>query len=191
MIIVFDLMGTLVHDPYRTAYAEAAGCTFEEFQRARPPELYHALERGEITEAAYWRALRASGLSIDPHRFHRLRRQGQQWLPGMRRLVADCAALHRTVIGSNYPVWIRQVARDLLGGLPIEVHASCDLGVRKPAAGFFEEIARRAGHRPQDLLLIDDKSENTRALEQLGGLTVTFTDSRQARAQLRGHGLLP
>ncbi|WP_329195119.1 hypothetical protein [Streptomyces sp. NBC_01435] len=47
--------------------------------------------------------------------FHTLRRDGYHWLDGMRALLRDCAAAHRTVIDSNYPVWIADAVRLLPG----------------------------------------------------------------------------
>ncbi|WP_052720581.1 HAD-IA family hydrolase [Actinoplanes rectilineatus] len=167
-VVVFDLMGTLLHDPYRTAYAEAAGRTFEEFDRARSPALYDRFERGVIDEDEYWRGLRAAGVDLDVPRFHALRRGGYHWLDGMRSVLDGCCAVRRTVVGSNYPVWIKDVL-PLLPDRVAGVFASCDLGARKPDPRFYLRLARRVGCSPADLVLVDDKPENVRALREMGG----------------------
>ena len=191
VLVVFDLMGTLLHDPYRTAYARAAGCTFEEFQRARSPEVYDRFERGHIDEDAYWGSLRAHGVDVDVPTFHRLRRAGYRWLGGMRALLRDCAAAHPTVIGSNYPVWIADAMRLIPEEPAVDVFASCHLAVRKPDARFFEAVARATGRTVPDLVLVDDKEENVRALLAMGGRAVHHTSSRSTRQSLVDDGLLP
>jgi HAD superfamily hydrolase (TIGR01509 family) len=184
VVVVFDLMETLLTDPYRAAHEAATGLDFEELHRLRPPEVYHRLERGEIEEETYWASLRDAGIGVDEEVFHEVRRNGYQWLDGMRELVQECAAVHRTVVGSNYPDWIVEVAAEFLGDLRIDVVASCQLGVRKPSVRFFEEICERFAAPPQELVLIDDKKANTEAVARLGGLGIRFVSAAETRRQL-------
>jgi HAD superfamily hydrolase (TIGR01509 family) len=190
MIVVFDLMGTLLHDPFEIAYAQAAGCTFEEFQSVRPLEVYHRFERGEISEDEYWHSLRVRGIDLDVRKFHLLRRGGYRWLDGMRSLLRDCAKAHRTVIGSNYPVWIADVAHLFSDTPPLDVFASCDMAVRKPDPQFFRLIARMTGQSPRSLVLIDDKRENVEALRAMGGLGIHHTSPVRTRQVLAAHAVL-
>ncbi|MGW7032376.1 HAD-IA family hydrolase [Streptomyces xanthophaeus] len=190
MIIAFDLMDTLVSDPYRSAHEQAFGITYEEFEQRRPEGLYHRLERGEMEEEAYWAALRDAGLSFDTSVFHRARRSGYAWLEGMRELVAECAAVHRTVIASNYPSWIEEIARDVLDGTGLDIYASYRFGVRKPSERFFHLLCEKTGVEPRDLVLIDDTRANTDALAGLGGLGIPFESADATRQQLRRSGLL-
>ncbi|WP_328318230.1 HAD-IA family hydrolase [Streptomyces sp. NBC_00388] len=190
MIIAFDLMDTLLSDPYRSAHEQAFGITYEEFEQRRPPGLYHRLERGEMEEGAYWDALRDAGLSFDTSVFHRTRRSGYAWLEGMRELVAECAGAHRTVIASNYPSWIEEIGRDLLRGTGLEIFASYRLGVRKPSERFFHLLCERTGVGPADLVLIDDTRANTDAVAELGGLGIPFESAAATRRHLRASGVL-
>ncbi|TWF90166.1 putative hydrolase of the HAD superfamily [Kitasatospora viridis] len=190
MLIVFDLMGTLLTDPYQQAHEAASGRTFAQFDRDRPPGVYHRLERGEIPEEAYWRSLREAGIAFNVELFHRVRREGYGWLPGMRELVVECAAAHRTVVGSNYPDWIAEVGRDFLADLGVEVFASHQFGVRKPEAAFFELLCERTGSSLRELVLIDDKQRNVEAVTALGGLGIHFVSARNTTERLRANGLL-
>ena len=45
--IVFDVMDTLLHDPYREAYEAATGLRFEAFAAVHPEDAYLALEGAE------------------------------------------------------------------------------------------------------------------------------------------------
>jgi len=189
VLIVFDLMDTLLVDPFQAAHEAACGMPFDRFEQSRPDGLYHRLERGEITEDDYWAGLTNSGLPWNSQNFHRMRRAGYAWIDGMRELVADCVAAHPVAIGSNYPDWIDEVVDDHLTGLDVAVFASCRLGVRKPAPEFFERLATKAGVAVTDLVLVDDKRINTEAVEELGGTGVHFTNAADARAALRTAGV--
>lgn len=189
MLIVFDLMDTLLTDPFLRAHEAACGRTFAEFEALRPDGVYHRLEQGEIAEADYWRSLVDSGLDWDTDEFHRVRRAGYAWIAGMRALVSDCAAGNRVVIGSNYPDWIEEVARDHLGGLDLQVFASYQVGVRKPSARFFELLSDKAGARMRNLVLVDDKRVNIDAVAALGGVGVHFTSAARTREALRRAGV--
>ena len=84
-ILAFDLMGTLVTDPYLEAYEAASGLPWEAFRRLRPGDAYPALERGEIAEGEYWGRLRAAGIPIDEERFHDVRAARCSSSPTIRR----------------------------------------------------------------------------------------------------------
>lgn len=189
MLIVFDLMDTLLTDPFLRAHEAACGLTFAEFEAVRPDGVYHRLERGEITEADYWRSLIDSGLDWDVEEFHRVRREGYAWIEGMRDLVSDCTAVNTVVIGSNYADWIDEVVRDHLHGLDVGVFASCRLGVRKPSPRFFELVADATNTPLREVLLVDDKGVNTDAVAALGGIGVRFTDATDTRQALRKAGV--
>jgi FMN phosphatase YigB (HAD superfamily) len=87
-VVAFDIMDTLLRDPFREALRAATGLDLAELRTRRDPALYPAFERGELTEAAYWAGHRAAGLDVDPAAFHRVRRDGIRWLPGMQELLA-------------------------------------------------------------------------------------------------------
>jgi putative hydrolase of the HAD superfamily len=182
-------MDTLLTDPFRRAHEAACGRTFAEFEAVRPDGEYHRLERGEIAEADYWRSLVDSGLDWDINKFHRVRRAGYTWIEGMQTLVAACAAGNQVVIGSNYPDWIEEVVRDHLGWLDLQVFASYQVGVRKPAYRFFKLLSDQAGVQVRDLVLVDDKRVNTDAVAALGGVGVHFTSAARTRETLRWAGV--
>ncbi|OYW94202.1 MAG: hypothetical protein B7Z13_05320 [Caulobacterales bacterium 32-67-6] len=48
------------------------------------------------------------------------------------------------------------------------IHYSADYGCGKPDPAFFEAVAQRTGHAPQELLLIDDSPRNVEAARASG-----------------------
>jgi putative hydrolase of the HAD superfamily len=189
MLVAFDLMDTLITDPYRAAHEAATGMPFDAFELVRPDGVYHALERGEIPEAEYWRRLTECGIAVSSERFHEVRRSGYRWLPGMRLLVRECARLHRVVVASNYPDWIDELRREHLGD--IDSYVSYECGVRKPDPAFFAGLCTTFRASPADLVLVDDKPENCAAVELLGGAGIVFTDVASTREELARVGVLP
>ncbi len=183
-MLAFDLMDTLLVDPYREAHERATGLSWAQFESKRPDGTYHALERGEIDEDTYWAGLRAQGISVCVPTFHGTRRAGYRWLPGMQDLLRRCTLSFPTIIASNYPIWINEVRDDLLAGIDIEVFGSWSCGARKPAPAFFLALSERFDVSVSDLVLIDDSADNAEGLQRLGGRAVVFSSANLAEQQL-------
>jgi putative hydrolase of the HAD superfamily len=62
---------------------------------------------------------------------------------------------------------------------------SCRLGAAKPAPQAFQLVIGDLGERPDEMLFIDDRAENTRAARELGLRTITFTSAGDLDRQLR------
>ncbi|MGH3330017.1 MAG: HAD family hydrolase [Nocardioidaceae bacterium] len=69
---------------------------------------------------------------------------------------------------------------------------SCDLGVMKPASGYFESVLRSVQLPPASAVLVDDQERNVREAEGLGlrGMRWSVDDgARELRTRLRLLGL--
>lgn len=187
--VAFDLMDTVVRDPYREALSAATDTPLRVLFEHRDPDLYPALERGEIDEHAYWDHHRALGIEVDPDRFHRMRRAGTTWLPGMRELLDDLAGVVPRVAASNYPVWVEQLAAEVLGDRFDRVLASCHLGARKPDPRFYERLLTELGLAPRQVAFVDDREVNVAAARELGLPAHRFEGAADVRRWLRGVGL--
>lgn len=189
-VVAFDIMDTLLHDPYREAHEAATGLSFERFESIRPEGAYHALERSEIDESTYWGALRRAGISVDVGRFHAIRRLGYRWLPGMRELLRENAAGYRVILATNYPAgWIADVRRRFMQSDQVEVCGSCDLGVRKPSRGFFDRMVDRFALEPTTTVLVDDSARNVDGALAAGWQGVRHRDAWGTREALRALGM--
>ena len=62
---------------------------------------------------------------------------------------------------------------------------SCRLGAAKPAPEAFQLVLGDLGARPDEVLFIDDRAENTRAARDLGMRTITFTSAADLDRELR------
>lgn len=187
--IAFDVMDTVLHDPFREALRAATGIDPARYFRQRDPDLYRALERDEITEDVYWERIRASGIDIDPDEFHRVRVQRTRWIDGMPELLADLGGVVERVTASNYPVWIEDLATRLLDEHFEHVLASCHLGVRKPDPGFYEALLARLDRRPGEVLFVDDREANVEAARRCGVRSHRFADVATLRQWLVAEGV--
>jgi HAD superfamily hydrolase (TIGR01509 family) len=184
-VVVFDVMDTLLHDPYREAYEAATGLTFDAFQALGTEAEYRALERSEIDEAAYWSVVRRAGAAVDEDRFHATRRAGYGWLPGMRDLLMETAARDRVILSSNYPAgWIADVRARFFDDVPVEVCGSSELGACKPEPAFFEGLADRFGLDPGTTVLVDDVARNVDGAVAAGWHAILHHDATSTREAL-------
>ena len=67
--------------------------------------------------------------------------------------------------------------------------ASCWIGVRKPAAIFYERILAIAAARAEESIFVDDREENLVAARALGFHVVLFQSADQLRRELAAAGL--
>jgi putative hydrolase of the HAD superfamily len=58
-----------------------------------------------------------------------------------------------------------------------ECYYSCRLGAAKPDPRAFQIVLRGLGAKPDEVLFIDDRAENTAAARNLGVRTITFTSA--------------
>lgn len=188
-VIAFDLMDTVVHDPYREALEAATRLPLDQLFRHRDPTAYPRFEIGEIDEATYWQVFERAGIDVDVAAFHRTRRAGYRFLPGMPELLDDLAGVVRLVGATNYPDWIRELVDGLLAGRFEAVHASCDLGARKPDASFFAQLLGRIGEPPDAVLFVDDRPVNVAGARAAGLRAVRFTGAADLRDRLADEGV--
>ncbi len=189
-IVAFDLMDTLVRDPFREALTAATGRSLRELFTLRDAEVYPAFERGEIDEATYWASYPQAGIDVDPDRFHEVRRTGTTWLPGMRELLVEVrAAGVGVVVASNYPHWLAEHADGLLAGLVDDVVGSYQLGARKPDPDFFQRLLDRLDADADQVAFVDDRDVNLEGAADVGLPTVPAGDAAEVRDALRSLGL--
>ncbi len=185
-VVAFDLMDTVVHDPFREALTEACGRTFDEAISRSVPVAWQRFERGELSEQEYFASY---DLDLDTDAFHRVRRRGYAMLPGMRRLLSDLAGHVTRATATNYPVWVEELTEGLLAGLFDQVVASHHLAVRKPQRAFFERLCGTLDKQASRVLLVDDRIENVEGARAAGMRAHLFLGETDLRERLLREGL--
>ncbi|KAK4531565.1 hypothetical protein CCYA_CCYA08G2422 [Cyanidiococcus yangmingshanensis] len=187
----FDIMGTLVRDPFfEDMYRHFGFATHADFIAAKHPETWIRFERGEVsaTELArlFFRPRQtlspalARYAKFDPDRFESYLRDSYAFLDeGMESLLAWLASKrprYTVHAFSNYPRYYRLIEEKL--NLSRYLHwtaVSCEIGVRKPAPEAYIEAARRAGVPLSHCVLIDDQQRNVEGARKAGfGAAILF-----------------
>ena len=160
-VLMFDVMDTLVADPFYAKMPAFFGMSFKELLAAKHPTAWVDFERGALEEAAFLARFFADGRAVDGAALRAAMADAYAWLPGMEallaRLVANGYELHAF---SNYPDWWRLIEERLALSRYLKWSAVSCLpamrAARKPEATAFVAAAEAAaaGAAPEDLLLI-------------------------------------
>ena len=192
-IILWDLMDTLVSDPFFRHMPEFFGLSLDELIQQKHPTAWLEFERGEIDEAKLAQKFFADGRSFDLAAFKEHIATGYQWLDGMHELVRELHArgvpMH---LLSNYPAWYTLCTDRLdLTRYVAPSFISCETGVRKPDAEAYLGPCRTLDVPPSACLFVDDREKNCAAARAVGMPAFRFQkDVPALRRELQKHGLL-
>jgi HAD superfamily hydrolase (TIGR01509 family) len=192
-VVLWDLMDTLVRDPFFTHMAGFFGLSFDELLRDKHPSAWGEFELGKISEDELYARFFRDGRAIDGAGLKRHMRDAYTWIDGMQALLGELRArgveMH---LLSNYPPWYR-LCDERLGvfGLVEPSFVSCHTGVRKPAAAAYLGACAALGRTPEQCLFIDDREVNCAAARAVGMDAVRFGgDATALREELCGRKLL-
>jgi HAD superfamily hydrolase (TIGR01509 family) len=192
-VILWDVMDTLVRDPFRDAMPAFFGMTLDEMLAAKHPTAWGAFERGELSESAFLTTFFRDGRAYDTEGFKACIRAAYHWMDGMQDLLRDLKARdHAMHTLSNYPEWHRWIEERLgLSRYLRWTFVSCRTGLRKPERESFLSAARALALRPSDCLFIDDRAKNCDAACDVGMLAIQFSgDASSLRDELARRGWL-
>ena len=192
--VCFDLMGTVLYDPYLEAIEAATGMGIGEVLPVKDPDSWPQFEMGAIDEDEFVRRFFTadeSARAFDMEAFHRVRRAGYAFLPGMDELLEALAGSVARYVASNYPLWIEELATQFDFASHFDgVFASCHLGVRKPDTAFYTGMLEQIGRPAEQCLFVDDRRINCEAAAAVGMQVHHFTDAATLRAHLAEAGVL-
>jgi len=187
-VLLFDVMDTIVRDPFFTVTPDFFAMSMAELLAAKCPDAWPAFERGEIDERTLAHRYFRDGRSVDLDSLRERMRVAYAFLPGMEALLADLAGAGFEIHAlSNYPVWWRMIEAKLDLGRFLEwSFVSCKTGLRKPEAGAFHHALGVLSRDPRDCAFIDDRPSNCAAAEAVGIEAIVFEGAASLRARLLG-----
>ena len=190
--LLFDVMGTLVYEPFFKEVPAALGMSLEEVLEHKHPSAWVEFEKGLIDEAAFAAKFFADGRHYPHDEMRQAMVDAYAWLDGTEEIVAElCRRGHALHLLSNYPVWYKLIEQKLqLSRYAAWSFVSCNMGVRKPDREAYLIVARELGVEPSSLLFVDDRGSNCKAAAELGIDAIKFEDAVQLRAALSERGLL-
>ena len=144
-VILWDVMDTLVRDPFFTHMADFFGLSFDELLRRKHPTAWGKFELGKLDEQGLFDQFFADGTPIDGPAFKRCVAEAYAWIDGIESLLIELKAggvpMHAL---SNYPPWYQLIEDRLRLSRYVDLtFFSCDTGVRKPAAGAYLGACRK------------------------------------------------
>ena len=169
-VLLFDVMSTLVTEPFLDAMPRHFGMTLDEFKASRDPQPWIEFEHGRITEAEYVADYFLDGTPLDVPAFKAMLFGAYEWMDGVEPLLVRLhAAGYRMYALSNYSVWY-EIIEDKLGlsrfmGWDF---VSCRTGHRKPDPEAYLTPIREVGEPADAFIFIDDRPVNVEAARAVG-----------------------
>lgn len=190
-IILFDMMDTLIHEPYFLAIQRLLpeDLDAKTYFQWRDGPAYVAFERGDVGEYEHFRQFYLPDTPPElmarfpkPERVKKELLRSLKYIEGIPELLARLKSRGasggtelRLGVASNYSIWYQEMLSRLR---EIREHMdylfySCELAARKPDAVFYERIFAGLQRdfpdlRPADVFFTDDRPENIAAAEALG-----------------------
>jgi HAD superfamily hydrolase (TIGR01509 family) len=192
-VILWDIMDTLVHDPFFTHMPGFFGHRFEELVPRLRKGTWVDFELGVLDEPEFYARFFQDGSPIDGPGLKQCMSQAYRFIDGMETLLGELkqrgVPMHAL---SNYPIWYQLVEQSLGLSRYLELSfISCHTGFRKPAPEAFLGACQRLGEPPEACLLVDDRATNCAAARALGMSAFQFNgDIAALREALSSTGLL-
>lgn len=192
IVVLFDVMGTLVEEPFYESIPRFFGMTLAELREQSDPTSWIEFEHGRMDERTYFERFFADRRPIDGAGLCRTLREGYAWMEGMQSILTELSnrdvPMHAL---SNYPEWFQHIEDKLRLSRYLDwTFVSCNTGVRKPAAEAYLGPAKTLGVEPCRCLFVDDRRCNCDAAEGVGMPAILFKGHEPLRAELVARGLL-
>ncbi len=177
-IILWDVMGTLIHDPFYDEVPAFFGMTLQQLLKVKHPSVWSACERGELSVEDMEANFFADGREFDIAGLRETMQRSYAWLPGMEDLLSSLRSrgipMH---VVSNYTPWYAMIERtlSLSNWLPWSF-VSCDIGCRKPEAAYYAAVLERLSVPAARCVFIDDREPNCDGARAAGMHAIRFED---------------
>jgi len=192
--ILFDVMDTIIHDPFYTAMPAYFGLSFEQLLKQKHPSAWIDFESNKLTEDEFFAQFFTDGRPIDKHDFiEKALKTQYRYLPGMESMLSKLKASGydmRTF--SNYPVWYEYIEEVCQVSKYVEWEfVSCKgvlarHGARKPSESSFELVLRELKNEGVDrVVFVDDRESNVEAARKVGMEGVLFEGAGALEEALR------
>jgi HAD superfamily hydrolase (TIGR01509 family) len=191
--LLFDVMATLVYEPFYEVVPAALGMTLEELWPQLSRNAWVDFEHARTDEATFLSRFFADGRAFDHAALKAALVKAYAWLDGMEELLAELQLTGQEMhLLSNYPEWYQLIEDKLrISRYAPWTFVSCRTGVRKPHPEAYLGAARHLGIEPEALLFIDDREVNCQGARDVGMAAIRFEDTASLRVELRARGVLP
>ena len=192
-IVFFDVMSTLVTEPFEHDVPRFFGLDLDELFRLKNVGAWIDFECGRMDAKTYAERFFVDGRALDLERFEACLFESFSFMDGVEALLEELhergVAMHAL---SNYSEWYRLIEDKLrLSRFMSWRFVSCHTGVRKPDPDAYLIPTRALGVAPKDCVFVDDRKKNVDAAAAVGMQAISRTESIvELRAALARVGIL-
>lgn len=181
-VIFWDLMGTVVRDPFYPDVPGFFGMSLDEILATKHPSRWLDFELGHIDESTLISGFFKDGRPVDGPGLKATMHSGYAYLDGMEDLLAALKQRQVPMYAlSNYPKWVDIIEAKLkLSRFMGLQFISYRMGVRKPDSEAYLTPCRALEVPAQDCMFVDDRLENVEAAASLGMRAVHFRNDASA-----------
>jgi FMN hydrolase / 5-amino-6-(5-phospho-D-ribitylamino)uracil phosphatase len=189
--LLFDVMDTLVVDPFRHEMPRFFRMTLEEMLAAKDPHAWVDFELSKIDEQTFFETFFADRRAFDGPALRERVRAAYGFVPGVEPILSSLASLSVPMHAlSNYPCWYELIEERLALSRHLSRRfVSFETGVRKPDLEAYTGAAHALGLSPEACLFIDDRASNCAAAQRVGMDAIVFEGADALREALGLRGL--
>ncbi|KAJ4955163.1 hypothetical protein NE237_011946 [Protea cynaroides] len=185
-ILLFDVMGTIVRDPFYEDIPAFFRMTFKELIECKHPTAWIEFEDGRINEMELAGKFFKDGRSFDLEGLKECMRRGYSYIDGVEELLCRLKQNNYEMHAfTNYPTWYTMIEDKLkISSYLSWTFCSCITGQRKPVADFYWKALRHLEVKPASCVFIDDRMANVEAAVNVGMVGLHFKDSASLQHDL-------
>ncbi|KAM7494428.1 hypothetical protein LguiB_029037 [Lonicera macranthoides] len=185
-ILLFDIMDTIVRDPFYHDVPAFFGMSFKELIECKHPTPWIEFEEGLINETELARKFFKDGRPLDLEGLKNCMRRGYSYLEGVEELLhalkQNGYEMHAF---TNYPIWYEMIEDKLkLSNYLSWTFCSCKNGKRKPDPAFYLEVLKHLNVDPARCIFVDDRMQNVVAAIDAGIVGLQFKNADLLRHDL-------
>ncbi|KAE9592204.1 hypothetical protein Lal_00046422 [Lupinus albus] len=169
-ILLFDVMDTLVRDPFYHDVPAFFGMSMKELIDCKHPTAWIEFEKGLIDEVELARKFFKDGRDFDLEGLKTCMSSGYSYIEGIEGLLLALKQNNYEMHAfTNYPIWYQLIEDKLkLSKYLSWTFCSCINGKRKPNTEFYREVLSHLEVDPVNCIFVDDRQKNVEAAIEVG-----------------------
>ncbi|KAJ8615781.1 hypothetical protein MRB53_035153 [Persea americana] len=177
-ILLFDVMDTLVRDPFYQDVPAFFGMPMKELLETKHPTAWIEFEKGLINEMELAKKFFKDGRPFDLEGLKECMRRGYSYIDGIEALLYNLKQNNYEMHAfTNYPIWYMLIEDKLKISTYLSwTFCSCKTGKRKPVAEAYLKVLQHLGVEPASCVFIDDRMANVEAAVNAGMLKKILCD---------------
>ncbi|KAI9078403.1 hypothetical protein K1719_039622 [Acacia pycnantha] len=190
-ILLFDIMDTVVRDPFYHDVPAFFGMTLKELIECKHPNAWMEFEKGIIDEMELASKFFKDGRLFDLEGLKYCMKSGYSYVEGIEELLFDLKQNNYEMHAfTNYPIWYQLIEDKLkLSKYLSWTFCSCTNGKRKPDPEFYMEVLGQLRVDPSNCIFMDDRMKNVEAAIELGIRGIHFKNANALREELHLMGI--